>query len=238
MPQPKAQVKAKANLQKNRLHITASGNIDAKLLEKLYTDIRFCVADLKPGFQVLSDISQCQLFYITSLPTYKKIIDFLIAQRAGGIIRIIKHNNISCKQVINLSERIGGYSPLYVHSVEEAEQRLEEIVPRDGIRLILRHLLLTYDCPAGSGKGTIADISISGCAVENATLPLPLDLVLDGAITFAPHPPLIGSVQLKAKVVRSDGNRFAVHFLDLVEECKEQFFQRLVHEVARARIDV
>ena len=238
MPQPKAQVKAKANLQKNRLHITVSGNINAKLLEKLYTDIRFCVADLKPGFQVLSDISQCQLFYITSMPTYKKIIDFLIAQRAGGIVRIIKQNNISCKQVINLSERIGGYTPLYVQSEEEAEQRLEEIVPRNGIRLKLRHLLIAYDCPAGNGKGTIADISISGCAVENATLPLPLDLVIEGSISFDQHPTFIGSVQLKARVVRTDGNRFAVHFLDLTEECKEQLFKRLAHEVSRARIDV
>lgn len=79
-------------------------------------------------------------------PSIRRSSIFLLPSGAGGIIRIIKHNNISCKQVINLSERIGGYSPLYVHSVEEAEQRLEEIVPRDGIRLILRHLLLTYDC--------------------------------------------------------------------------------------------
>lgn len=238
MPQPKAQVKAKASIKKNRLHITVSGVIDSKLLEKLYTDIRFCVADLKPGFQVLSDISHCQLFYITSLPTYKKIIDFLIAQRAGGIIRIIKHNNISCKQVINLSELIGGYTPLYVQSEEEAEQRLEEVVPRNGIRLKFRHLLFAYDWPAGSGKGTIANISISGCAVENATLPLPLDLVIEGSIGFDPHPTLIGSVQMKARVVRSDGDFFAVQFIDLASDVQEQLFQRFVHELKRARMDV
>lgn len=238
MPHPKAQVKATANIKRNRLHVVICGHVDAQALEKLYTDIRFCVADLKPGFQVLSDISACQLIYITGLPTYKKIIDFLVAQRAGEIVRIIKHNNISCKQVISFSDRIGGYAPLYVHSQEEAEQRLEEIVPRNGMRLKLRHLLFVYDSPVGSGKGTIADISISGCAVANTTLPLPVDLVIEGSIGFDQHPSLIGSVQMKAKVVRSDGNRFAIQFLDLGEECKEQLFQRFVHEISRAQGDV
>ena len=238
MPHQRAQVKAKANIQKNRLHIAISGHVDAGSLEKLYTDIRFCVADLKPGFQVFKDISQCQLIYITGLPIYKKIIDFLVAHRAGDIIRIIKNNNISCRQVFNFSDRINGYSPLYVQSQEEAEQRLEEIVHRNGIRLTLRHLLFAYDSPVGSGKGTVADISISGCAVENATLPLPPDLVMEGSIRFDPHPTLIGSVQLKVRVVRSDGNRFAVQFLDLGEEGKEQLYQRFVHEVSRARVAV
>lgn len=85
-----AQVKAKVNVAKNRLYVTIAGPIDAKMLDKLYTEIRFCVADLKPGFQVLSDISQCQIIYVTGLPVYKKIIDYLIAQRVGEIVRIVK----------------------------------------------------------------------------------------------------------------------------------------------------
>lgn len=237
MPPSAAQVKAKVNIPKNRLHLAISGNIDSKLLEKLYTEIRFCVADLKPGFQVLSDISQCQLFYITSLPIYKKIISFLIAQRAGEIVRIIKNNNISCKQVISFTDRIGGFAPLDVQNQEEAEQRLLEMIPRNGIRLKLRHLFFAYDAPAGSGKGTIADISVSGCAVENATMPLPVDLVIEGSISFDQHPTLIGSVQMQARVVRSDGNRFAVQFIELASDCQEQLFQRFVHEVTSARID-
>lgn len=238
MPSSTAQVKAKVNIAKNRLFLTITGPIDSKMLDKLYTEIRFCVADLKPGFQVLSDISQCQLIYVTGLPIYKKIIDYLIAQRAGEIVRIITNNNISYKQVLNFSDRISGYIPLYAHSQEEAEQRLETLVPRNGIRLKLPHLLFCYDSPVGSGKGTIADISVSGCAVENATLPLPVDLVIEGLIGFDQHPTLIGSVQMKARVVRGDGNRFAIQFIQLASDFQEQLFQRFVHEVTRARMDV
>ena len=74
----KPRIKATANIAKNRLHITMSGNVDSKSLEKLYTDIRFCVADLKKGFEVISDISQCNILYVSSFPNYKKIIDYLI----------------------------------------------------------------------------------------------------------------------------------------------------------------
>lgn len=140
--------------------------------------------------------------------------------------------------MLNFSDRIGGPIPLYAHSQDEAEQRLETIVPRHGIRLKLPHLLFGYASPVGSGKGTIADISISGCAVENATLPLPVDMVIEGSIGFDPHPTLIGSVQMKARVVRSDGNRFAVHFIELSHDFEEQLYQRYVHEVARARLDL
>ena len=238
MPSFAAQVKAKVNIPKNRLHITVIGSVDGKMMEKLYTEIRFCVADLKPGFQVLSDISQCQLIYITGFPIYKTIIDYLIAHRVGEIVRITKINNISCKQVINFSDRICGYSPLYVHTREEAEQRLDEIAPRDGIRLKLRHLFFGYDSPVGSGKGTIVDISISGCAVENATLPLPVDMIIEGSIGFDQNPTLIGSVQMKAKIVRSECNSFAAQFLHLSDTCKEQLYQRFIYEVKHAQMDV
>ena len=50
MPNVKSKTKAVANIKKNRLHVAMSGNIDTKALEKLYTEIRFCVADLKGKF--------------------------------------------------------------------------------------------------------------------------------------------------------------------------------------------
>lgn len=229
-----AQVKAIANIKNNRLLITISGNIDSKLLEKLYTEIRFCVADLQPGFKVLSDVSQCNLVYISGMPVYKKIIDFLVANKVGEIIRIVQDQTISFKQITNFSEAINSYTPLYAYSREEAEKRLADIVSRDGIRLKLRHLFFDYASPAGNGKANIVDISISGCSVENASLPLATATELEGAIVFSEHPTLIDHVRMKAVVVRSEANRFAVNFLDLDDAFKDQFYQRLAHESSRS----
>ena len=168
----KPKIKAVSNIQKNRLYVTISGNITIKLLEKLYTDIRFCVADLNPGFNVISDISQCNIIYITSLPIYKKIIQYLIDKKLGNIARIIKEENIGCKQILNFTENIQCYKIMYAHSVNEAEEMIENSIARDGIRFKLNGPLVEYNINNESGRGSIVDISVSGCAVESATIPI------------------------------------------------------------------
>ena len=234
MTAPRAQVKAIADIKSNRLSITVSGNIDSRSLEKLYTEIRFCVADLQPGFEVLSDISQCNLVYIAGLPIYKKIVDFLVTSKIGENIQIIQTQNIGSKQITTFSKAINSYTPLYAYSREEAEKRLVEIVPRDGIRLKLRHLFFEYTAPDGNGKANVTDISVSGCAVENASLPLAMATEVECLIVFSPHPPLIDQMRTKAVVVRVEANRFAVRFLDLDDAFKGQLYQRLAHESSRS----
>ncbi|MGE4559942.1 MAG: PilZ domain-containing protein [Desulfobulbus sp.] len=236
MPESRSHVKARADIRKNRLHLTIAGKADKRLLEQLYTEIRFCVADLKPGFEVIHDISRCQLIYIGGLPTFQKIIHFLLANKAGEIVRIVESDKISCKQILSFSENLHCYQPLYVNTPQEAEQRLETISPRNGIRLKLNHLLLEYDSTAGKGTASIVDISTSGCAVDKATLPLPPDMEFEGSIVLVPHPPLISAIQLRARVVRASATGFAATFLGRTEEFCEQFYQRLVYEASRADI--
>lgn len=237
MPESRSHVKAQADIRKNRLHITITGKIDKRLLEQLYTEVRFCVADLKPGFEVINDISRCHLIYIAGLPTFQKIIQFLLTNKAGEIVRIVESNMISCKQILNFSENRPCYKPLYVQTPQEAEQRLETISTRDGIRLKLNHLILEYDSTVGSGTASIADISTSGCAVDNASLTLPPDTEFEGSIVLVPHPPLISDLQLKARVVRASDTGFAATFLNLSEEFREQLYQRLIYETSRTDID-
>nr|WP_321467992.1 PilZ domain-containing protein [uncultured Desulfobulbus sp.] len=227
-------VKVRADRKQNRLHITIAGKVDLHSLEQLYTDIRFCIAELNPGFEVINDLSRCQLIYITSLPTYKKIIDFLLSHNAGQIVRIVEEHAVSYKQIHSFTDQISCYQPLYVHSSQEAEQRLEEIRPRAGIRLKLRHLKLVYDSAVGSGEADINDISTSGCAVTKATLILPEQMDFEGFIAFPPHPPLIGHVQMKARVVRCSDTGFAAKFLDVSDEFREKLYQRFLHEAGRS----
>lgn len=42
-------------LKKNRLYLKMAGEMSKRELEKLYTEVRFCVADLQPSFNVIAD---------------------------------------------------------------------------------------------------------------------------------------------------------------------------------------
>lgn len=226
------QAKATANIKKNRLHVSINGNIDSNSLERLYTEIRFCVADLKEGFDVIKDISQCNLIYISGLPTYKKIMDFLVANKVGEIVRVIKNNNLSFKQIINFSEKIHSYKTIYAEDQEDAEIKLEQLIRREGIRFKLDNLTCTYRDGIESGKGKIIDISVSGCAFQ-ADSRLEINKELQLIIQFAEYADLQSNFSLKAKIVRANGEHFAAHFLNLDSEQKELLYQRLATEVSR-----
>ncbi|WP_028317945.1 PilZ domain-containing protein [Desulfobulbus elongatus] len=231
-------VKATADIKKNRLHVVISGTIDAKTLEKLYTDVRFCVADLKKGFNVVSDVSDCNLLYITGLPIYKKIIDFLIGHQVGAIVRIIRDDNVSFKQLINFSEQIHCYRALYAESREEAEQKLEELAQRDGLRFSLSTMPIQYERNGQTNIGSVIDISVSGCDIQSRSAPPAVDDELGITIEFGPQENPDERFQMRARVVRSEerNGQFAVQFLDLDEEHRDRLYKRLAGEVSKASV--
>lgn len=116
---------ARADLQKNRLYITIAGRLNKKDLDSLYTDIRFCVADLQPGFTVINDLSECTLAALSGLPVFKKITDHLISHEVSEVVRVVDKRRIVFTQILNASARMSGYTPVYVASLEEAEELLD-----------------------------------------------------------------------------------------------------------------
>ncbi|WP_310599590.1 PilZ domain-containing protein [Desulfobulbus sp.] len=228
-------VKTTANIKKNRLYLTIAGNIDAKMMQKLYTDIRFCVADLKKGFDVVSDVSQCNILYVTGLPIYKKIIDFLIANHVGSIVRIISDDNLSYKQLANFSARIHSYRTLYAHSLEEAEQKLEELAKRDGIRFSFNFMQIQCEWNGRADVGQLIDISISGCAVQAQAEAPAVGEEIGIRLEFTPRNDQPAEpFELRGKVVRSgEDGKFAAQFIDLEEERKAQLYEHLAYEVTR-----
>jgi hypothetical protein len=118
--------RATADLKKNRLHITIAGRLNKKDLDGLYTDIRFCVADLQPGFDVITDLSECTLAALSGFSTFNKITDHLLASKVGKVVRVIDERRTIFKQILNSASRIKGYSPIYVKSLEEAEEELKK----------------------------------------------------------------------------------------------------------------
>jgi len=229
----KSKTKAIANIKKNRLHIAMSGNVDTKALENLYTEIRFCVADLNEGFEVVSDISECNFIYVAGLQTYKKITDFLISKKVGAIVRVVKSGNISYKQIVNFSDKIHSYRTMYAEDPKAAEGILETLVKRDGIRFQLNNALIQYTINNEAGKGRLIDVSTSGCAVETTAHSLSVGAVIDLILEFAPYQELLSVFQAKAEVVRADDAIFAARFVELTDAYKEQLYQRLVSEVSR-----
>lgn len=164
--------------------MTISGNIGTNDLDKLYTEIRFCVPDLKKGFEVVCDISQCNLIYITGLPIYKKIIDFLISHNVGEIVRVVKNNNISCHQIVHFTDRIDCYCPMYAESQAEAEDKLKNLVKRDEIRFHLNGMVVKYSFNNAAGEANLIDISTSGCAMNARAVSLAAGAIIELIISF------------------------------------------------------
>ncbi len=116
-----------ADMAKNRLYITISeAKLTKKNLDNLYTDIRFYVADLKPDFDVITDVSACSLGALNGLPTFNKIADFLVDNKVGKVIRVVDEQKVLFKQFLNITAKMQGYSARYVNSLAEAEEELNK----------------------------------------------------------------------------------------------------------------
>lgn len=116
-----------ANIKKRRLYITLKGIIPKKEADRLYTDIRFCVSDLEPGFTVITDLTQCRIGHLNGISTARKIMQFLLEKKVGKIIRIIGQGKVIYLQMLKLSDKMNGYDPKYVATLEEAEKLLDEL---------------------------------------------------------------------------------------------------------------
>lgn len=122
----KKKSKITADLKKNRLHIILRGRLSKSDLQEIYTDIRFCVADLKPGFSVITDFSDCQIGYLTGLGTFAKIRDYLHQQEAGIAVRIASKKQLIFHQLSKISTIGKSYPIIYVKTPLEAEEALAE----------------------------------------------------------------------------------------------------------------
>ncbi|MGL1932866.1 MAG: hypothetical protein OCC45_14095 [Desulfotalea sp.] len=113
--------------QKNRIYLTFDSTVKKHDLQNIYTEIRFAVADLKPGFDVINDLSKATFAHLSGVTTFKRISDFLSSNEVGKVVRVITGmKGILFKQLSKSSEHINGYAPIYTSSVEEAEKLLDE----------------------------------------------------------------------------------------------------------------
>lgn len=116
----------KVHIKENRLYIILKGVIQKKTLEEIYTEIRFCVSDLRPGFSVITDLSSCTFGHLSAAPILTKIVSYLQENQVGEIVRVTGEARLIYLQILKLSDRFKGYNPVYLKTLEEAREYLDK----------------------------------------------------------------------------------------------------------------
>ncbi len=231
----KQKSKVKADIKKNRLYITLTSVVNKTELEKIYIDTRFSVADLKPGFDVVTDLSRCSIGHLNGISTLRTIMDFLVVNQMGRVVRIVGDMSIAFKQLLGIASKFQCYKPVYVTNLEEAEEELLCPIKPNGLRFQINHRQIEYSIDHENGSGHLVDISTSGCAVQEPTLPLSSDAEVSITIPLHQELNLLSPFTAAAKVVWVRGDRFAVQFIDLDDDRKAILYKCLVNE---GRIDI
>ena len=227
----KKRSKVSVDIKKNRLQVSFVGKITKKMLSDLYTDIRFSVADLKPGFDVVADFLDAQVIVLNSIPTFQKITHFVASSGAGNVVRILDTERLAETQLGNLLIRVQGYRPIIAESIEEAEEKLEILQKRDGMRIYLHHTPVEYQIGEEKGDGDIYNISVSGIAVQDATKLPDVGTELSFTISFPNQKDENEIFEVKANTVRVEGESFfAAQFTGLEEDVKGRLWKVLLKE--------
>ncbi len=234
MTKNSGQLAVTTDLKKNRLYFTVTGKIAKRELDSFYTDVRFCVADLQPGFDLIAIYSDCKLAHLNALPTFRKITNFLITNGVNEVVRIMPEDCVFVKQALNLTARMQGYKPMYASSLREAEEKLDSINKRNGLRFHLHQLPLEYQVEGSTQQGHILNISQSGCAVLVSDIQS-LSINSEMNIKFAFDNPDSSQeiFEIMSTVVRVGDESFAVRFNELETERKELLIKYLAQECLR-----
>lgn len=228
-------LKVKADLKKNRLLFKISGKVTKKEVENLYTEVRFCVADLQPGFDVISDYSECEFGHLSCIPVYKKIMNYILANGVGKVVRVIDSKSLIFKQTLNLAAKLQGYKPYTVATAEEAEALLRRIPEEYSLQFQLVNSPVRYQATGGEGRGRISDISTRGCTVVSATLPVAAgkDVLLKFKLQCEGDS--VRDFAVAGDVGEAGDDSFSLGFKDLTDVQRKQLWECLVAESQRVR---
>jgi hypothetical protein len=222
---------AKVDIKNNRLYLKFSGGVSRKQLDKLYTDVRFAVADLLPGFAVINDLTECTLCHISGIATYRKISKYLISSGVRDVVRIINNDSLVLKQFLNFASRFAEYIPVYVSTIQEAEEQLNKSDERNRLSFhFASRPSVDYSTNNANGEGHILNISARGCKISSTTFPPEIDQEIEIVITFNASETAQKTFSTKAYIIRIDDDGFAVEYSDLSKNRKEELWQDLLRE--------
>ena len=226
----KGSLKVRVDMKKNRLYCTIAGSISKTDMERFYTDVRFGVADLQAGFDVVTDLTNCHFGHLAAIPALRKVMHYLTANGVREVVRVINKKHMIYTQAVNLAALVQGYRPVYVNTLEEAEAFLEGANGRHGLRFNLLKKELRFGAGDLSELGRLTNISISGCAIEtDAPLPVEGERLQISASLTGPKSVKIDFL-FAATVVRLFDGGFAATFDDISAEDQERLQECLVQE--------
>lgn len=222
--------KTSVNIKKNRLTISVAGKVNKRSIDSLYTEIRFCVADLKPGFDVITDLSACNLADVSGFPTFRKITNHLISSKVSRVVRVIDESKIINKQLFNVTARSQSYKAHLFSNLEAAEEYLSDSDESQELCFRLKGQRVDYSFDEASGAGDVELLSTCECKVRSATLSLAIGSQITITMSFDNHEDLLDTFEVSAEISWVEGDGFGAQFIDVDEEIKERLWKRLVHE--------
>ena len=223
----------KADIRKNRLIFTFNGWLVKKDLDNLYTDVRFCVADLKPGFHVITDLSGSTFGSLNCLSTFRKIMGFLMEKKAGQVIRITRESSLIHKQIMNFSARLQGYKPIYVNTMEEAETILAEHDKNISLRFLLHQTTTHFSANGVKETGYIREISVTDCVIEYFSSALHIDQEIVLEFTFTQQDGSLQHFEIPSKIIAIEHDHFTASFIEIPQEQQQQLNACLVREAQK-----
>lgn len=119
-------IKVTANTAQNRLNITMIGTLSVEEAQKSKLTIESTIATLKPGFDVINDISRFIRGDDAAGNVLKEIIILLIQYRVNRVVRVVGTSKSGLIQFANNTLQIDQYKISYVPTLEEAELLLSK----------------------------------------------------------------------------------------------------------------
>ncbi len=223
--------KVKVDIKNNRLTIILPACVTLKELESIYVEVRFGIADLQPGFDVVTDLTNCAIGHLNAIPVLWKISSYLTAHKVGRIVRVVSDMGIILKQLLAIETKFKCYKPIYVSTMEEAEQELSSPNKPGGIRFQLHDRPLNYEVHGEQSRGDIVEISTSGCSIRGQTESLKVEMELAVTFELGKQDKPLTSFALQSKVVRVDEDMFVIQFTDVDEVQKRQLYDCLTNEL-------
>lgn len=211
----------------------SSGWITKKDLDNLYTDVRFCVADLKPGFHVITDLSECKFGSLDSIATFRKIMNFIMEKKAGQVIRITRKSSLIHKQILNLTSRYQGYKAIYVNSLEEAEKLIQESDGRHDLNFRLLQTPAYFSAGDIKGTGYIKEISTNHCQIVFFTASLAVNEQILIRLEFTLRDGLQHAFEIQAKIMEVEQEYFTAEFTCLDDDRKDLLRKCIIYEAQK-----
>jgi len=115
----------RADVRKNRLYITFVGFFSDDYMREACDRVIAEAGSLRPGFSIITDISQCKPATQRGAETIRRTQEHLAAHGVGRVVRVVAPDNVIIKFQFQRRGQ-GYYKADTANSLAEAERMLDE----------------------------------------------------------------------------------------------------------------